>query len=79
MRGLKKLMLIVLATAIAIFAGACRTNTKVTVVDSQADWVKLGPDVRGHVYLWNHKAGHWELQTAPMQLPQGWVAGPEPH
>jgi hypothetical protein len=45
------------------------------VLDSQADVVRLGPDVRGKVYVW--QAGCWTL-TRKVTLPEGWYAGPGP-
>ena len=35
--------------------------------------VRLGPDVRGHVYLWN--GGSWELSSNEVLLPEGWCVG----
>lgn len=58
-------------------ATGCATS-RVTVIDSTSDWVKIGPDVRGRVYVWDKKAKAWSLVKKPIQLPEGWVAGPEP-
>lgn len=49
--------------------------TKTVVIDSRADVVRLGPDVRGSVYLW--QAGQW-VKTGKVHLPEGWYAGPPP-
>ena len=35
--------------------------------------VRLGPDVRGHVYFWNGSS--WELSSGSVSLPEGWYAG----
>jgi len=45
------------------------------VIDSHADVVRLGPGVRGKVYVW--RDGAWTL-TGKVTLPEGWYAGPGP-
>ena len=35
--------------------------------------VRLGPDVRGHVYYWTGDS--WELSSNKVLLPEGWYAG----
>ena len=52
---------------------SCASRT--VVLDSSRDIVRLGPDVRGRVYLWNAGRHAWEL-TGPIVLPEGWYAGP---
>jgi hypothetical protein len=52
---------------------SCASRT--VVLDSSRDIVRLGADVRGHVYVWNAGRHEWEL-TGPMVLPEGWYAGP---
>lgn len=42
-------------------------------VDTQADMVRLGDDVRGHVYYF--KGGEWVRSKNKVTLPEGWVAG----
>jgi hypothetical protein len=66
-------------TLLGITSGCAgfRGATRVTVIDSSADWVKLGPGVKGQVYLWDHAAKAWSLQSKTMVLPEGWVAGPD--
>jgi hypothetical protein len=51
---------------------------KAVVIDSGADWVKLGPDVSGHVYVYDSASKDWKLSPNKVTLPEGWVAGPEP-
>lgn len=58
---------------LAICATSCAART--VVLDSQADVVRLGPGVRGKVYVW--QAGGWTL-TRKVTLPEGWYAGPGP-
>ena len=48
-------------------------STRVVFVDTQADLVRLGPDVRGHLYF--HKDGEWVLSKDKVALPEGWYAG----
>jgi hypothetical protein len=54
-------------------APGCATRT--VVLDSQADVVRLGNDVRGDVYVW--KQGTWQL-SGIVTLPEGWYAGTGP-
>lgn len=61
------------ALGLLICANGCATKT--VVLDSQADVVRLGPDVRGKVFLWQN--GAWTL-SGPVTLPEGWFAGPGP-
>lgn len=56
-------------------ATACGT-TKVVFVDTQADLVRLGPDVRGTVYV--NRGGEWIKSKNKVNLPEGWIAGPLP-
>lgn len=72
MRTLQNLLLTLL---LLLGMSGCGT-TRVVVVESNADWVKLGPDVSGHVYLWNHAAEAWSLSDKKVTLPEGWMAGP---
>lgn len=53
----------------------CATRT--VVIDSRADVVRLGPDVSGHVYL--YQAGQWVKTGDKVKLPEGWFAGPPPN
>jgi hypothetical protein len=48
------------------------------LIDSRSDVVRLGKDVRGHVYLWDAKTGTWVLSGNRVTLPEGWFAGPGP-
>jgi hypothetical protein len=52
----------------------CATNRTV-LIDSQSDVVRLGPGVRGRVYVWQD--GGWKL-SGKVTLPEGWYAGPGP-
>lgn len=49
--------------------------TRTVVIDSSSDVVRLGPGVRGPVYVL--KDGAW-VRTGKVTLPEGWYAGPGP-
>lgn len=53
---------------------SCATRT--VVIDSQSDIVRLGADVRGHVYVWSITDRQWQLSGDKVTLPEGWYAGP---
>jgi hypothetical protein len=55
------------------FAAGC--GTRAVVIDPRADVVRLGPGVRGPVYVFVD--GQWTL-TRKITLPEGWFAGPGP-
>ena len=59
-------------TSLAIFLTGCG-STRVVFVDTQADLVRLGPDVTGRVYV--NKNGEWVLSKKKVKLPEGWYAG----
>lgn len=66
--------LVTFATAgMLLCASGCATKT--VVIDSRSDVVRLGPDVRGKVYVW--RDGAW-TRTGKVTLPEGWFAGPPP-
>jgi 1,2-phenylacetyl-CoA epoxidase catalytic subunit len=67
------------ASSLALLAmlSGCATS-RVVVIDRNSDWVKLGPDVVGHVYTWDAATKGWVLQKKKMRLPESWVAGPAP-
>ena len=71
MRVIKTLLLISAATLIM----GCG-STKVVFVDTQSQMVRIGPNVKGKVYVL--KNGEWVLSKNNMQLPEGWYAGALP-
>jgi len=75
---MQKLLRLISAVLLVAIVTGCAANRAVTVVRSDADWVKIGPDVRGRVYIWDQKTETWTLSPNAVQLPEGWVAGPEP-
>jgi len=68
MRALK----ILAATTLLISAVSCG-STRVVFVDTQADLIRLGPDVTGRVFVL--KNGEWILSKKKVKLPEGWYAG----
>lgn len=72
---MRPLLKICAAAGMIMCATACGT-TKVVFVDTQADLVRLGPDVRGTVYV--NRGGEWIKSKNKVTLPEGWVAGPLP-
>ena len=59
----------------SLFAIGCGT-TQTIFVDTEADLVRIGPDVRGRVYVRHN--GEWILGKNRVKLPHGWIAGPLP-
>ena len=70
-----KAIKILLLTSTAIFFMGCG-STKVVFVDTHAQMVRIGPDVKGKVYVL--KNGEWILSKNKMHLPEGWYAGALP-
>ncbi len=62
---------ILLISSLLIFAGC--GSTRVVFVDTDANLVRLGPDVSGRVYVL--KDGEWILSKNKVRLPEGWYAG----
>ena len=67
-----KIVRVILLTSIAAFFLGCG-STRVVFVDTQANMVRLGKDVSGHVYVL--KDGEWVLSKNKVKLPEGWYAG----
>lgn len=61
------------ATLISVFLTGCGGTRVVFVHPADHDLVRLGPDVRGHVYFWN--GSEWELSKNVVHIPEGWYAG----
>lgn len=70
---MRKLLQLCALAGIGIWLTSCATRT--VVLDRQNSVVRLGPDVRGHVYVWDQ--GAW-TRTGKVTLPEGWYAGPGP-
>ena len=62
---------LILLSCLLLFSGC--GSTRVVFVDTQADLVRLGPDVSGKVYVL--KNGEWTLSKKKVKLPEGWYAG----
>ena len=57
---------------ISLFSIGCG-STRVVFVDTQANLVRIGPDVSGKIYV--QKNGEWVLSKNKVKLPEGWYAG----
>ena len=73
---MKQLLKISAILAISIAFLGCG-STRVVFVDTQANMVRLGKDVTGHVYVL--KDGEWVLSKNKVKLPEGWYAGGLPN
>ena len=71
---MKTLKTILLISAATFFLGC--GSTRVVFVDTHAQLVRIGPDVKGHIYVL--KNGEWILSKNKMHLPEGWYAGALP-
>ena len=65
-----------LSATLGIILSLSACATKTVVLDRQSDVVRLGPNVRGKVYVWKKETG-WTL-SGKVTLPEGWYAGPPP-
>ena len=63
----------ILATITLLISTIGCGSTRVVFVDTQADLVRIGPDVEGRVYVL--KNGEWVLSKNKMKIPEGWYAG----
>ncbi len=64
------------SVGVAMFAltlPGCVTSPDVVFVDTTQDIIRLGRDVRGHVYY--QKSGRWIRSANKVTLPPGWYAG----
>ena len=84
---LKTLIRLLLTSAVAgllVFAAGCaNSNPRVVLVppmvntgETVTDLIKIGPDVRGHIYVYTSDG--WVLSDNEVQIPEGWVAAPPP-
>lgn len=62
-----------LTALMSALSTGCGGTRVVFVHPTDHDLVRLGPDVRGHVYYWN--GSDWELSKNEVRLPEGWYAG----
>ena len=66
---MKKIAALSLISLLTIGCG----STRGVFVDTQANLVRIGPDVSGKVYI--QKDGEWVLSKNKVKLPEGWYAG----
>lgn len=71
--GTRTLLKIFACAGLLICATGCQTRT--VILDRNSDVVRIGPKMRGKVYVWQN--GAWTL-TGKVTLPEGWYAGPGP-
>ncbi len=69
---MKQILKLSAALVISTFLLGCG-STKVVFVDTHAHMVRIGPDVKGHVYVL--KNGEWVLSKNKLHIPEGWYAG----
>jgi hypothetical protein len=55
-------------------SGCSSLSNRVVFVDAKDDVIRLGEDVRGHVFYQN-AAGQWVRSGNKVTLPAGWYAG----
>jgi len=73
MNRLKPLMLLLSLSVIVMLGLTGCGGSRVVFVHPSDGLLRLGPDVRGHVYYWNGSS--WELSGNSVDLPEGWFAG----
>lgn len=66
---MKKILILSLISSMLIGCG----STRVVFVDTQANLVRIGPNVSGKIYV--QKNGEWILSKNKVKLPEGWYAG----
>jgi len=68
---MKTLKILAIATLLISSIGC--GSTRVVFVDTQADLIRIGPNVTGKCYIL--KDGEWILSKNKLKLPEGWYAG----
>ena len=68
-----KLLKITAIAILLISLGTSCGSTRVVFVDTQADLIRIGPNVTGKCYIL--KDGEWILSKNKLKLPEGWYAG----
>jgi len=56
-------------------SGCVNGGKRVVFIDPDDTLIRLGPDVRGHVYWYNGPDQGWVYSRNKVQLPEGWFAG----
>jgi len=59
---------------IASLSGCGMFANRVVFVDAKSDVIRLGEDVKGHVFYQNEK-GEWIKSGNRVRIPAGWYAG----
>jgi len=70
--------LVVATILLIVFVAGC-TNTRTVFVEPGAP-IRIGPDVKGHIYYLDPDTGKWTLSDHTVHIPEGWYCvGPEDH
>lgn len=70
----RQLLLVFLLLLGTLGTSGCLSGKRVVFISNNDALVRLGPDVKGHVYHWT--GTEWELSQNRVTLPEGWMAGP---
>jgi len=75
MRYARAFAVLLLAMLMMLALSGCGMfSNRVVFVDAKSDVVRLGEDVKGHVFYQNEK-GEWVKSGNRVKLPAGWYAG----
>lgn len=74
MKTVMRQMLLVLTVLLTLSATSCasKSDARRVVFVSPGQVVRIGPDVKGHVYYFVDS--QWTLSAEPVKLPEGWYA-----
>lgn len=68
-------MVLALSLSLLLISSGCgMLSNRVVFVDAKDDVVRLGEDVKGHVFFQNEK-GEWVKSGNKVRIPAGWYAG----
>jgi len=68
--------LLTLLTSLSTLGMLGCEGRRVVLVPESTGLVRIGSDVKGHIYHWN--GSEWELSSNTVHLPEGWYAGSLP-
>jgi hypothetical protein len=57
-------------------SGCVNGGKRVVFIRPDDTLVRLGPDVKGHIYFYKGAEEGWELSKNKVSLPEGWLTGP---
>lgn len=70
----KKGLVLASSLSLLLTSGCSMFSNRVVFVDAKEDVVRLGEDVKGHVFFQNEK-GEWIRSGNKVRIPAGWYAG----